>query len=550
MNAGIITFPTARLLILSALAVGGLWIGAGPAAAPLPPAGLPLDPGRERLAEMVQDSLRKRLMGRRDSLVKIERVVREVAPLVAEAARQPEAASAIGALARDEGITLAAARERWVRLQEADLLLESGGDPDAVSVSEAVGVAQWLAATARGNGLPVNVAASRRLTARIDALKLQIAWREYLLRPDADPRAPGAPPLRRAEAASQLPALRLERDRLRAERRRVDARYDPRRAIFAQTRYLARMYRRFPSLDWVYQAYHGGEAGAARTLRLYLGSRWPGSAAAAIRGRGRPPLRFEDVYFTVTPRARPAAFDYLYGRSDDHRRYWWKLRVAAEAIALYRRDPARLRRTWEAYLPGRALEAAWYPAGPAEALPDLAALRSARRRGALIGVGAGPTLAPAKASEHAALRPASKGLLLLIAAVFRGAGGSETLLVGDMTLTQADVDRAKRLAPPPRKGPLAPPDPDARTLPGGGPPPDFDYHVTGRAFDIARPAAARQRKILDYALGYLEDRRICWRTEAEERGGGRRWHVVPNPRHDEALARIGRTGQAPVPPRL
>jgi hypothetical protein len=139
---------------------------------------------------------------------------------------------------------------------------------------------------------------------------VRIAWREYLLRPDADFNAPGAPRISRAQAAGELPALRAELEQLRAKRRRVDARYDPRRAVFAQTRYLLGLYRRFPSLDWVFQAYHGGENGVRRTLRFYLGPRWPGSAALAIRqgGAGGRPLRFEDLYFGTTPRAAPAAF--------------------------------------------------------------------------------------------------------------------------------------------------------------------------------------------------------------------------------------------------
>jgi hypothetical protein len=65
----------------------------------------------------------------------------------------------------------------------------------------------------------------------------------------------------------------------------------------------------------------------------------------------------------------PAAFDYLYGRSDDHRHYWWKLRAAGEAIAERRRDPDGFRRRWEAFLPGRFAEAAWYPDGPSRSVP-------------------------------------------------------------------------------------------------------------------------------------------------------------------------------------
>jgi hypothetical protein len=270
---------------------------------------------------------------------------------------------------------------------------------------------------------------------------VRIAWREYLLRPDADFNAPGAPRISRAQAAGELPALRAELEQLRAKRRRVDARYDPRRAVFAQTRYLLGLYRRFPSLDWVFQAYHGGENGVRRTLRFYLGPRWPGSAALAIRqgGAGGRPLRFEDLYFGTTPRARAAAFSYLYGRSDDHRYYWWKLRAAEQALARYRADPNGFNRYWEGLLPGRGKAALWYPDEERHAFPDLAALQTAHTRGRLVAVSARPgafvvrvpPLAPADAARwHQALRPEAKGALLLVAAAYKRAGGGGVLSVG------------------------------------------------------------------------------------------------------------------------
>lgn len=498
-------------------------------------------------------------MGRRWSLRDIGRIAREAAPLVERAARQPSVELAVRHIARDEGLTVEAARTRWRRLHEADLLLESGGDPDIVSVSNAVGIAQWLAETGRGNGLRVNLAESNRLTRRIDALKLQIAWREYLLLPDADLTAPGKPPgLTPQNAGASLDALRRERDSLRAKRRVVDHRYDPEKAVFAQARYLARLYARFPSLDWVYQAYHGGEGGATRTLSKFLGSAWPGSTAAAIRyGRKGGRLRFEDVYFATTPGARPAAFAYLYGRSDDHRHYWWKLRTAADAIALLRRDPAQMRRVWESYLPGRYAEAAWYPNAHSEnsgAFADLLALDRALKQGRLLPVAASPGLAaprpapldPQNARRYAALRPEAKGALLLIAAAYRQAGGKGPLTVHDMALTERYVELARRRKPaPPSKAPLLPPAPEIKTLPVG-PPEDFDFHATGLAFDIAKPADSAQRKRLDYAIGLLENRHIVWRTEKrEEQPRSPGWHVVPNPRYAAALARIAATGRAP-----
>ena len=54
-----------------------------------------------------------------------------------------------------------------------------------------------------------------------------------------------------------------QRAPLVAKRRKVDERYDPAKAIMAQTRYLVGLTRRYGGVDWALQAYHGGEAGAS-----------------------------------------------------------------------------------------------------------------------------------------------------------------------------------------------------------------------------------------------------------------------------------------------
>jgi hypothetical protein len=105
--------------------------------------------------------------------------------------------------------------------------------------------------------------------------------------------------------------------------------------------------------------------------------------------------------------------------------------------------------------------------------------------------------------------------------------------------------------PPPIKGPIPPPDPLADARIGGGPAPDFDYHTTGLAVDIARPSDVSNRKRLDYALGYLSDRDIVWwRDETNARKKQARYHVVPNPRYAAALRQIAASGVVPALPGL
>lgn len=542
------------MMVLCVLLLPGCHQSPPPAAPPavkthLPPVptNVPL-PGRlsrEERTTLLLAGLHKRIRGRLTSLPDFERIVTETAPLVEAAAEQAEVQPIFAQMAEDEGSRPEEAKAHWIALQEADLLLESGGEADSVSVSDAVGVAQWLAGTARGVGLKVDLPASRRLTHEIDALRLRIAWIDYLQRPDADSNAPGAPRLTPVDFAER-PTLLQSVESLRQRRRAVDARYDPAQAISAQTRYLLRLYRRFPSEDWLFQAYHGGEAGVARTLKFYLGKRWPGTAAQAIRtGNDGAPLSFEDVYFTTSPLSHPEAFRYLYGRSDDHRRYWWKLRASQEALAAYRHAPAAFGKEWLRYLPGRPTDAYWYPDAPDSGFTETGALQRAWTERRLLPVLSDGTLQvrpepldPIPSGLYSGLRPASLGLLRLVERTYRATGITLPLTIGDLTLTTPLALRARELAPPkPLKPPLWPPDPARLHPPGDGPPPDFDFHTTGIAFDILRPTDEKQRKALEYALDSLEDRRILAYADAKDHNE-RRYHVVPNPAHSDALSRM------------
>ena len=511
---------------------------------------LPLTLDQAALTRSLLDSLQKRVMGRRQAIRDIERVVNDLGPLVAEAARQPEVEPGLQVLAATEGVSPEEMRERWMRYQEADLLLEAGGDPDAVSSAQAVGVAQWLAGTGKRCGLTVDSGESLRLTEKIDERKWRIAWAEYVLRPDADAKAFGNPGYDRARAGQELPPLRAELEALRAKRRTVDARYAPRPAIFAQTRYLLGIAPKFPSADWLFQAYHGGEGGVTRLLKEFLGAAWPGSASIAIRtGRNGQPLRFEDFYFATNPKERPEAFAYLYGRGDDHRHYWWKLRAAQEAIALYRKDKAAFHTIWERLSPGRIKTALWYPEAANHVFKNADALKAARKSGGLLPVEANSdlTIYPAvpnlpDAPLYNALRPEARGALLLLIAAYRQVGGTALLETDALTETPAlaakytalQKRKPRRSVKPVR---LYPPDPDAKKLPGTGPPPDFDFHTAGLAFNLRVPADSQQHKLLAYALGYLEDRQILWHYEEKEFLPA--FYVVfPNPRYTDALTGI------------
>ncbi len=457
-------------------------------------------------------------------------------PIIEAAINQPGVEPMLRRIAADGGDTLERTRQKWVDAQEADLLLESGGDPESVSSAGACGVAQWMPATGLGQGLKVDIRLSAPLTVKIAELDRQIAWLDYLAAPGADPTLPGAPVVTASEIVSQRGALTAQREALCTQRRAVDARFDPRQAIFAQTRYLLKLYARIPGIDWLFQAYHGGEAGVAKLLRFYSGS---GSAARLIRHgfHGRR-LTYEQVYLTTSPTQHSAAFAYLYGRGDDHRHYWWKLRASEVALADCRRDRAAFEREAAALLPGRGVEALWYPDGQALAFQNWASVVLGRERGLLRPVMPTPMLAivpqsldAAHTADYAALRSVATGALQLVASLYGKAGGHEPLAAGDLMLTPALVEAQRLLARErPRRGPVWPP-----SRPG---PPDLNYHTTGLVFDLLRPQNTAQSRVFAYVLGALEDRRILSVVEVKE-AGQVRYHLCPNPQYGRDLERRG-----------
>lgn len=516
-------------------------------------------PGAERIIE----AQRKRIMGRLRSLEHVRRVATTIRPLVDRAIEMPSIQADLNVLAKAAGMNTAQYKRYFAGKQESDLLLESGGDPNARSIADAIGVAQFLAGTGRQCGLKVDLAASNALTRKIREVERQIEWLES--QPSTWAKAvpaslagvvPTMPESETATAdASVLPASapetslqdgvwsrdqwiayrKSQRAPLIAKRRQVDERYDPAKAINAQTRYLVKLTRRYGGVDWALQAYHGGEGGAARTMRLFsegIGSR----SYLASRGTGRSVgrwLPYTELYQRVSPTATPAAFSYLFGRSDDHRYYWWKVLMAERALDLYRQDPKEFERQWKALQPGLNADAVFFPDPTPVQFTDNAALAEGYRSGALVRLpsNAGQlgvrtanvaALVPSSTALHKGLRPEAMGALLRLAHVYRSQGGHSPLTAVSMVQSN-DYRRIWDARYP---DPPLPPDV----------PKDPEFHTTGYTFDLSRPSREWDRKVLEYALGTLYDNlHISWRKETE--AGSQRYHVVVNPKNSTELTR-------------
>src|SRR3954449_8971052 len=188
---------------------------------------------------------------------------------------------------------------------EAIVMLESAGIPDAQASNDlngAVGLTQILAETGRDLlGMRIDVRASARLTRGIG----------------------------RGHKVAQ---------RLR-ERRRVDERFDPAKALAATARYLQIAKARLPRTDLAIAAYHMGIGNMQNALDAY----------------GRKTIPYARLFFDSTPLRHAKAYRILAALGDDSSTYLWRVMAARRIMRLYRHDPEELAR--QADLQGRKASA-------------------------------------------------------------------------------------------------------------------------------------------------------------------------------------------------
>jgi soluble lytic murein transglycosylase-like protein len=259
-------------------------------------------------------------------------------------------------------------------LVEAMVYLESGGQPAVIAgghLSGAVGVAQILPETARDLlGLHVDLAASRRLTRQIAAAR------------------------RRGDRAA---AARLAR-----RRARVDQRFDPARSLAAMGRYLAFARPRFGGrTDFAAVSYHMGVGNLADVVRAYAGPKEKRLARRVIAERR---LTYAQLYFDSGPFRHRTSYRRLQALGDDSSTYYWRVLAARDVMALYRSNPAQLRRLAALETSYGSAEPIMRPAASTPTFPDQAAVRQARSSGALEAVPDDP------GKRHFALDPAAAAL--------------------------------------------------------------------------------------------------------------------------------------------
>ena len=339
-------------------------------------------------------------------------------------------------------------------LIEGMVLLESAGRPDARAsddVESAAGLTQILAETATSLlGMRVDVERSERLTRKLG-------------------RARGP-----AEAA-----------RLRAQRARVDERFDPDKALAATGRYLQQAMDEFGREDLAVVSYHMGI----------------GNLQGVIGAFGEEQPSYAELYFDSTPNHHVAAQQRLAAFGDDSSNYLWKLHAAREIMRLYREDGETLAATESLQTAKNSAEEVLHPPAASErfaspdalraawddeairALPDdpaLTGLARDRSMGELAGVlGAPPGL-------YRGLRPEALAVALYVGAQVREYAGGQGPLV--VTSTVRDVEYQRLLVRRNREATR-----------------NYSLHTTGWSFDIARSYRSdRHARAFQFVLDRLQ----------------------------------------------
>ncbi|MCW3011899.1 MAG: Lytic transglycosylase catalytic, partial [Solirubrobacterales bacterium] len=334
---------------------------------------------------------------------------------------------------------------------EALVFLESAGRPDAMAggTEGAVGLTQILAETGQNLlGMRIDVERSAALT--------------------------------RGIARGRRVAARTR------ERRRVDERYDPAKALAASVRYL-----RFAR----------GELGGSDELAVVGYHMGVGNLQDVLkRFDADEDTRYAEVFFSASPLRKASAHRKLASLGDDSSTYLWRIGAAREIMRRFREEPAALATEAALQTSKNSAEEVLHPPATAERFADPFALGRARAKGTLEGLG-GTTLAgwgiriDPKMGELAprleqskrlyrALRPEALRVL-----EYLGRGVQEIADAKQpLTLTStARDDEYQRLL-------------TRRNIEATR---DYSLHTTGYAFDIARRYASRAQA---EAFQFLLDR--------------------------------------------
>jgi hypothetical protein len=342
-------------------------------------------------------------------------------------------------------------------LLEAIVFVESAGRPDVIAGRDPVaasGLGQILAETASNLlGMRVDLRASRSLTRRI--------------------------------ARAERGGKRAAADRLRAARRRVDARFDPAKALRGTARYLSIARAKFGRDDLAVASYHMGIGNLQNVVHAFGGD---------------SKLSYTQLFFDSTPLLHAKAYRLLASFGDDSSTYLWRVLAAREIMRLYRTDPAELARLQALQERKNSAEEVLHPLGGTTVFGSPNQIRAARASGGLIGLprdrarhhfAIDPQMGELakrlgqKPDTYRALRPEALATLEYLAAGVQTVSGEGPLIV---TSTVRDTRYQAVLGSRNQEATHR-----------------YSLHTTGYAFDVLRRYRShRQALAFEFWLGRLQ----------------------------------------------
>lgn len=365
---------------------------------------------------------------------------------------------------------------------EAIVFLESAGRTDVIAGSDpagAAGLTQILAETGRDFlGMAIDLQASRRLTRQI------------------------------AAAAGRGDQARV--DRLRARRRRVDARFDPARALAATVRYLKVARKIFGRDDLAVVSYHMGIGNLEAVVHDYASTQAHEPIRALV---AKADLSWARLYFDSSPIRHVSVWRRLAGFGDDSQTYYWRVLAAKEIMRLFRTDRGKLKQLAALQRAKASAEEVLHPPGTTEHFRGPADIARAWGQGQLQPLPNQPArlhlqvnpqmgeLAPrlgVPSALYRGLRPEALALLLYLAQRVHALSGAATPLTVTSTVLddayQHLLDNNNREATP-----------------------NYSLDTTGFAFDILRRySSGAQAAAFQYELDQLQALNlIAWVREPE-----------------------------------
>ena len=285
--------------------------------------------------------------------------------------------------------------------------------------------------------------------------------------------------------------------RLLAERRTIDERFDPERALEGMARYIATATDRFGTEELAITSYHMGIGNLENVIDAYVGGGGTAGSTAATVAQNE--IDYARLYFDSSPQTNAAAYDLLAGFGDDSSLYSWRIRESRRILEAWRSDRASLEAEVDLATQKATLEETYHPEGETEVFETPGDVEAATGEGDLVRVpsdrsfgfkiaGQAGELASELDQEpelYRVLRPEALAALTYLAGKVEAvSGASEPLTVTSLTRDRSYQDL------------LVGVNAEATA--------EYSLHTTGWSFDIRRSYANdKQARAFQFALDRL-----------------------------------------------